>query len=98
MSADPDPVVAALPDERPAALARMSPEDRGRCARYFFIARGSGMDEMLAWFFTMQSSAEAVAEARAVVANMEDEAILAVAASLPDDDEGRATFWRLGTA
>ena len=98
MKPDRDPVVAALPAERPAALAHMSPEDRGRRARYFFVARGAGMPEPLAWFMAMESDPLSLADARKVVSNMDDEAVLQIAATLPDDDEDRASFWRLGTA
>jgi hypothetical protein len=94
--AETDSVVAALPHERPAALAHMAPEEQGRRARYFFIARGAGMPEVLAWCMAMETGAAAVADARAVVAAVDDASILAIAASLPDDEEGRATFWKLG--
>jgi hypothetical protein len=92
-SRDPDPVVAALPIERPAALAYMSTEERGRRARYFFIARGAGVPEVLAWVMAMESGEASVAEAKEVVAAMDDAAMLAIVASLPDDEEGRASFW-----
>jgi hypothetical protein len=59
----------------------------------FFIARGAGMPEVLAWVMAMESGQASVAEAQEVVAAMDDVAVLAIAASLPDDEEGRASFW-----
>ena len=80
-----DPVVDALPEERPSSLAQMSAKDRGRVARYFLIACGAGMPEPLAWHMATFLTPAIVAEQEEVVANMTDEEILAIAASLPDD-------------
>jgi hypothetical protein len=53
------------------------------------------MPEPLAWFIAMDASEAAIADARRVVANMDDGAVLAIAGSLPGDDQDRAYFARL---
>lgn len=95
---DRDPVVDALPSDRPSFLGQMSAKDRGRFARYFFVARAAGMMEPLAWFMAMPRTPELVAEQDEVVSRFTDEQILAIAASLPDEGPrvmfGHLADWR----
>lgn len=93
---DSDPVVAALPVERPDAFDRMSPSERGRRARFFFIARGAGFPEIMSWFLALADDDASMRVAAETLAAIEDDAILAIARNLTET-AGQASFWRLAS-
>lgn len=89
-----DPVVTALPDERPVAMSRMSTSERARRARFFVIARGAGSSDVIAWFLSMANDDASTGCAGEAVVAMDDGAILSIARSL-NEGVGDASFWRL---
>ena len=91
---DPDPILALLPEERPAALATMPPDERGWRARAFILLRGAGYPSPMAWWLAMGDDEGFATEARLAITAVGDEGIAAIAASLPDEAEP-ATFWSL---
>ena len=94
MQGDPDPILALLPDDRPAALAAMSPAERGWRARAFILLRGAGYPSPLAWWLAMGDDDGMAGEAQQAIATVGDDGIAAIAASLPAEAEP-ATFWSL---
>ena len=94
MQGDPDPILALLPEEQPAALMAMSSAERGWRARAFILLRGAGYPSPMAWWLTMGDDEGFETDARQAISAVGDEGIAAIAASLPDEAEP-ATFWSL---
>ena len=94
MQGDPDPILALLRGERPAALAAMPPAERGWRARAFILLRGAGYPSPMAWWLAMGDDEGFATEARLAIAAVGDEGIAALAASLPAEAEP-AMFWSL---
>ena len=87
MQPDPDPILALLPDERPAALACMPPAERAWRTRAFILLRGAGYPSPMAWWLTMGEDEGFETDARQAIQALGDERIAEIAASLP---EGRS--------